>query len=76
MGYSSRSTVYTIIRDAQASHLSDAVQEHRRLELARLDALQASLWVQAMDAGPSVLKSPRMAWKGSTSVGWGHLRLS
>ena len=48
MGYSSRGTVYTIIRDAQSAHLDDTVEEHRRLELERLDALQASLWGRAM----------------------------
>jgi len=48
MGYASRGTVYKIIRGAQSARLSDAVEEHRELELARLDALQTAVWDQAM----------------------------
>ena len=48
LGYTNRGTVYKIIRDAQASRLSEAVETQRELELARLDALQAALWPDAM----------------------------
>ena len=48
MGYASRGSVYKIIKDAQTVQLVDAVEEHRNLELGRLDALQASLWDRAI----------------------------
>jgi hypothetical protein len=40
--------VHHIVHDALARDRKDAVEEHQQLELARLDALQAALWDQAM----------------------------
>ncbi len=56
VGYSSRSTAYNVINMALEAREADSVDELRRLELDRLDALHASLWPQAMTGHvPSVL---------------------
>ncbi|GAA3721458.1 hypothetical protein GCM10022399_42280 [Terrabacter ginsenosidimutans] len=48
LGYANRGTVHHIVHAALARHGKDAVENHQQLELARLDALQAALWDQAM----------------------------
>jgi len=48
LGYTSRGTVYKIIKAAQATQLSGAVEEHLDLEVSRLNALQAAVWPAAM----------------------------
>jgi len=48
LGYTSRGTVYKIIRTAQATQLTDAVEEHLDIEVSRLNALQAAVWPAAM----------------------------
>lgn len=48
MGYSSKGTVYNVVKQAMCEHVTDAVAERRQLEGARLDALQAGLWERAM----------------------------
>ncbi len=48
LGYTSRGTVYKIIKTAQATQLTDAVEEHLDIEVSRLNALQAAVWPAAM----------------------------
>jgi len=48
MGYQNAGSVYTIIKQAQTKATAAAVEDHRQLELDRLDALQAALWPAAM----------------------------
>jgi len=48
LGYTSRGTVYKIIRTAQAAQLTGAVEEHLDIEVSRLNALQAAVWPAAM----------------------------
>lgn len=52
IGYQNKGTVYAIIKQAQSAQLSEAVEEHRELELARLDALQEGLWPEAVAGTP------------------------
>jgi len=48
LGYTSRGTVYKIIKTAQATQLTGAVEEHLDIEVSRLNALQAAVWPAAM----------------------------
>ena len=48
LGYTSRATVFAIVRKALETHEADEVERLRALETARLDRLQASLWGRAM----------------------------
>lgn len=48
MGYQNAGSVYTIIKQAQTKTTAAAVEDHRQLELDRLDAMQAALWPAAM----------------------------
>jgi len=48
LGYTSRGTVYKIIKTAQAAQLTGAVEEHLDIEVSRLNALQAAVWPAAM----------------------------
>jgi len=48
LGYTSRSTVYKIIKTAQATQLTGAVEEHLDIAVSRLNALQAAVWPAAM----------------------------
>ncbi|MDC5696450.1 helix-turn-helix domain-containing protein [Intrasporangium calvum] len=48
LGYASKGTVYRLVAQALAREISDAVEELQQLEAARLDALQAAIWEQAM----------------------------
>jgi hypothetical protein len=59
LGYASRGTVYRLIQEAQAARLGDAADDHRRLELARLDALQMALWPRAMDGDVAAAETVR-----------------
>ena len=47
-GYANRSGAYKAFWLAMDHREADAVEDHRALELARLDALQVSLWAKAM----------------------------
>ncbi|MCA9241981.1 MAG: hypothetical protein KDA37_17340 [Planctomycetales bacterium] len=47
-GYASRSGAYKALWRALGDRAAEAVDEHRAIELARLDALQAALWERAM----------------------------
>lgn len=53
MGYKSAGTVCTIIKQAQTQHVASAVEDHRSLELERLDAMQEALWPRAMGGSVS-----------------------
>ena len=60
LGYASRGTVYRMVHQALAQETTEAVDRLRELEVARLDALQAALWDQAMagdvDAGQAAMR--------------------
>jgi len=64
LGYTSRGTVYKIIKAAQATQLTDAVEEHLDIEVSRLNALQAAVWPAAMsgDLRALVVAARRMSW--------------
>ena len=47
-GYASRSGAYKAFWKAVEGREADAVEDHRSLELARLDALQTAVWDAAM----------------------------
>ena len=47
-GYASRSGAYKAFWKALDHREADAVEDHRALELARLDALQVALWDDAL----------------------------
>jgi len=56
LGYANRGTVHRIVQHALDVREVESVDELRRLELNRLDAVHASLWPQAMKGHvPSVL---------------------
>ena len=48
LGYANRGTVHRIVAQTLRRETVEAVDELRRLELDRLDALQRSLWAAAM----------------------------
>ncbi len=48
LGYTSRGTVYKIVKTAQAIQLTGAVEEHLDIEVSRLNALQAAVWPAAI----------------------------
>ena len=49
VGYQNRGTAWRAVQDSLNSRIAEAVTEYRDLELARLDALQAAHWPQAVD---------------------------
>ena len=48
VGYQNRGTAWRAVQDSLNSRIAEAVEEYRELELARLDALQAAHWPQAV----------------------------
>lgn len=48
LGYANRGTPYRIVQQSLANRQVQGVDEHRAVELARLDAQLASLWPRAM----------------------------
>lgn len=48
VGFANRGTAWRVVQDALNSRITEAVTEYRELELARLDALQAAHWPQAV----------------------------
>lgn len=48
VGYQNRGTAWRAVQDSLNSRISEAVTDYRELELARLDALQAAHWPQAV----------------------------
>ena len=48
VGYQNRGTAWRAVQDSLNSRIAEAVTEYRELELARLDALQAAHWPQAV----------------------------
>jgi transposase-like protein len=48
VGYANRGTAHRTVSQALTQRLSDDSDQHRELEAARLDALQAALWDKAM----------------------------
>lgn len=48
VGYANRGTAWKTVQKALKDREVNAVDEYRELELARLDALQASLWANAI----------------------------
>jgi hypothetical protein len=47
VGYANRGTAHRVVAKALSERLADDIDQLRELELARLDALQASLWAKA-----------------------------
>ena len=48
VGYQNRGTAWRAVQDSLNPRIAEAVTEYRDLELARLDALQAAHWPQAI----------------------------
>ena len=48
VGYTNRGTAWRTVMNALTEHTAEAVEELRAVEVARLDALQAGLWPEAM----------------------------
>lgn len=48
VGYQNRGTAWRAVQDSLNSRIAEGVAEYRDLELARLDALQAAHWPQAV----------------------------
>jgi hypothetical protein len=48
-GYATRSSAYKAFWKAVDGRVAEAVDEHRMLEVSRLDALQVPLWEKAMN---------------------------
>ena len=48
VGYQNRGTAWRAVQESLNSRIAEAVEEYRELELARLDALQAAHWPQAV----------------------------
>jgi hypothetical protein len=48
MGYANRGTVYRIVQRTLQDRVYESVDDLRRLEVARLDALQSRYWSRAM----------------------------
>ena len=59
LGSANKGTVFKLIKDAQASRLTEAVSELRQLELDRLDAVQQALWPLAMDGDVAAAEGVR-----------------
>jgi hypothetical protein len=49
LGYANRSGPWKLVSGALRARLDESVAEYRRLELARLDALQAAHWQAALE---------------------------
>lgn len=60
VGYANRGTAYKVVRKTLDENVAHAVEEHREIEVARLNALQAAVWERAMagdvEAVDAVLK--------------------
>lgn len=50
------STAYRRVKRALSSVVAEAVEEHRSLELLRLDSLHAALWSKALEGNLSAVK--------------------
>src|SRR6476646_7614424 len=48
VGYANRGTAWRAVQDSLRSRVTEAATEYRELELARLDALHAAHWSQAL----------------------------
>ncbi len=59
LGYANKGTVYRLIQEAQAARLGDTADEHRQVEMARLDALQAALWPRAVTGDVAAVEGVR-----------------
>jgi len=57
VGYANRGTAYKVVHQALSARSVAAVDELRRLETHRLDALQASLWPAAMAGDVSAVQA-------------------
>ena len=53
LGYSGRASAWKAVQSGLSQDTIEAAREFRALELARLDALQAANWVQALGRGAS-----------------------
>ena len=57
VGYSHRGTAYKAVHKALAERVTEGVDELRRLELARLDLLQAAVWDKALAADSAAVNT-------------------
>ena len=48
LGYANRGTVYRLVKNALEDRQVETIDELRRLEVDRLDALQVAIWDDAM----------------------------
>ncbi len=55
VGYSNRGTAWRAVQNALNRREVAAVDEYRRVELARLDALQRALWDRALEGDRSAV---------------------
>ena len=57
VGYSHRGTAYRAVHKGLTERITAGVDELRRLELDRLDALQAAIWGKALDADTTAVNT-------------------
>ena len=57
VGYSHRGTAYKAVHKALAERITGGVDTLRRLELDRLDALQAAIWSEALAGDTAALNT-------------------
>lgn len=56
LGYANRGTVYRIVKNALADREVESIDELRRVEVDRLDAIQRSVWDRALGGDREALK--------------------
>ncbi len=57
VGYANRGTAYRVVQQALGQRVEDGVDELRRLEQERLDALQAGVWERALAGDPTAVRA-------------------
>lgn len=59
VGYTNRGTAHATMMRALNARTAEAVDDHRALEVDRLDALQAALWEKAMSGNAAAAEAVR-----------------
>ncbi len=57
VGYANRGTAYRVVQQALSQRVDEGVDELRRLEQERLDALQAGVWERALAGDPTAVRA-------------------
>src|SRR6476659_5095354 len=57
LGYANRGTVYRLVKNALEDRQVETIDELRRLEVDRLDALQVAIWEDAMKGDLAAVKA-------------------